>query len=121
MTDLDRVPLVDLEVVADLRAATGDDDEFLADLISTYIAEGTDHLDAMVAALAGGDAGALVRPAHTLKSSSASVGAMRLSEVARGIEVAARDGHDIDLADDVAAARRTWSETVEALRAAGLA
>ena len=54
------------------------------------LAEGQDHLDADARRpLARGDAAAIVRPAHTLKSSSAALGAMRLSRrSAREIETA---------------------------------
>jgi HPt (histidine-containing phosphotransfer) domain-containing protein len=116
----DAVPILDLEVIDELRAATGDDEEFLADLIATYVSEGEGHLGGMAAAVAGGDASELVRPAHTLKSSSASVGAMRLAELCRGIEAGARTGEVGSLAEDVAQARSLWTETLEALSAAGL-
>ena len=41
-----------------------------------------------------GDAAAIVRPAHTLKSSSAALGALRLAQIAREIEMAGRAGDD---------------------------
>jgi HPt (histidine-containing phosphotransfer) domain-containing protein len=117
---LDGVPILDLAVIDELRAATGDDDEFLADLIATYVGEGTEHLAAMSAAVAAGDSAELVRPAHTLKSSSASVGAMRLAELCRGIEASARNGQaDGTVAEAVAQAAALWADTLEAFAAAG--
>ena len=47
-----------------------------------------------------GDLAALVRPAHSLKSSSASIGAMSLAERCRTLEADARAGR----VDDVAGA-----------------
>ncbi len=85
------LPLVDLDLVAELRDATGDMD-FVRELVETFVEEGTSHLAALDAAIAAGDVDALVRPAHTLKSSSASIGAMRLSELARTIEETSRAG-----------------------------
>lgn len=113
-------PLLDEAVVDELRAATGDDEEFILELVETYLSEGEGHLAGMAAAVAAADPAAIVRPAHTLKSSSASVGAMRLSAICRAIEEAGRLGHADGLAGDVELARTTWAETVEAMTAAGL-
>jgi HPt (histidine-containing phosphotransfer) domain-containing protein len=115
------LPLLDLEVVAALREATGDDQEFIADLVRTYVEEGASHLAQMDAAIAVDDVAALVRPAHTMKSSSASLGAMRLSEVCRDIEDAARRGLADDIAGKVELARTAWNDTLRALEQAGLA
>ena len=117
MTDVDRSePILDLEVVAELRASTGDDDEFMRDLIATYVDEATGHLDAMASAVDAGDPAAIVRPSHTLKSSSASLGALRLAAICRGIEAAGREERADRLADDVELARTTWAATLDALR-----
>lgn len=113
-------PLFDEAVVDELRVATGDDEAFILDLVETYLSEGEGHLRGMEAAIAAADPAAIVRPAHTLKSSSASVGAMRLSAICRAIEEAGREGQADGLARDVDLARATWVETVAALAAAGL-
>jgi HPt (histidine-containing phosphotransfer) domain-containing protein len=113
-------PLLDEAVVAELRVATGDDEAFILELVETYLSEGEGHLRGMAAAAAAADPPAIVRPAHTLKSSSASVGAMRLSAICRVIEEAGRRGDAEGLARDVDLASATWAETVEALTAAGL-
>ena len=117
---MDGAPVLDEGVLEDLRASVGDDEAFIADLVETYMTEGAANLDGIVAAAAAGDPEAIVRPAHTLKSSSASLGAMRLSAIARGIEEAGRVGEPEGLADAAELARSTWLETVEAFAAAGL-
>jgi GAF domain-containing protein/HPt (histidine-containing phosphotransfer) domain-containing protein/ActR/RegA family two-component response regulator len=114
------VPLLDEAVLGELRAATGDDDEFIVDLVETYVTEGAANLEGILAAAAAGDPVAIVRPAHTLKSSSASLGAMRLSAIAKAIEEAGRTAVSDELAVDAERARATWLETLEALAAAGL-
>ena len=116
----DEAPLLDPVVVAELRESVGDDDEFMADLVATYVTEGGGHLAAMEEAAAAGDAAAIVRPAHTLKSSSAALGAMRLAAIARDIEMAGRAGSTADLAQRVSEARAAWQATMEAMAAAGL-
>jgi HPt (histidine-containing phosphotransfer) domain-containing protein len=113
-------PILDTGVLDELRASVGDDDAFIADLITTYVGEGTDHLAAMEAAATARDAAAIVRPAHTLKSSSAALGAMRLAQIAREIEAAGRASEIEGLSTQVAAARTAWDETLGAMRAAGL-
>ena len=116
----DLAPVLDQSVLDELRESVGDDDAFIADLVATYLGESADHLAAMDAAAAAGDAAAIVRPAHTLKSSSAALGAMRLSVIARDIEIAGRAGNTADLPARVAEARAAWDETVREMRAAGL-
>jgi HPt (histidine-containing phosphotransfer) domain-containing protein len=118
--NLDGIPVLDDAVLDELREATGGDAEFIVDLVETYVEEGAANLDGMVAAAAAGDPEAIVRPAHTLKSSSASLGAMRLSAIARSVEEAGREGRADGLADDVGLARSTWVATLEAFAAAGL-
>jgi len=117
----DEAPILDQSVIDELRASVGGDDAFIADLVATYLAEGPGHLDAIAAGVAAGDAGAVVRPAHTLKSSSASLGAMRLSQLAREIEFAGRDGESAGLADQLEAAQAAWAATVIAMQEADLA
>jgi HPt (histidine-containing phosphotransfer) domain-containing protein len=117
---LDDLPLLDDAVLAELRASTGEDDAFVRELVETYVSEASVYLEAMTAAAADADATAIIRPAHTLKSSSATLGAMRLAAISRGIQEAGRAGRADGLAADVARARSTWDETLAALTAAGL-
>jgi HPt (histidine-containing phosphotransfer) domain-containing protein len=116
----DDVAVLDPQVLAELRAATGDDEEFIRDLVATYVDEAPANLAALTAAVAGGDVDAVVRPAHTLKSSSASLGAMRLSAICREIEEAGRAGRLAGLDEAAAAASATWAATVAAFAEAGL-
>jgi two-component system, sensor histidine kinase and response regulator len=114
------VPVLDLSVIAGLRTATGDDDEFIADLIATYVGEGLEHIRAMADAIAAGDVAGLVRPAHTLKSSSASIGALRIAALCRGIEEGGREGRADGLGGQVEVVRGVWTATLGALAEAGL-
>jgi HPt (histidine-containing phosphotransfer) domain-containing protein len=114
----DQPEILDRAVVAELRESVGGDDAFVRELVDAYLAESPGYLDAMAQAEATGDAAAVVRPAHTLKSSSAAVGAMRLSEICKQVEYAGREGR-LDGAG-IAAARSLWLDTVAALTAAGM-
>jgi HPt (histidine-containing phosphotransfer) domain-containing protein len=117
----DDAPILDDAVLAELREQTGGDDDFVRELVEAYVSEATGYLEAMTAAAAVADAAAIVRPAHTLKSSSATLGAMRLAAISRGIEEAGRAGRADSLATDVEQAHATWKVTLAALIAAGLA
>jgi HPt (histidine-containing phosphotransfer) domain-containing protein len=86
------VPVLDEQVLREVLESTGDDIGFVRELVETYLADSPAQLDAMTSAIEADDAAALVRPSHTLKSSSATVGAMRLSAVARELEMAGRAG-----------------------------
>jgi HPt (histidine-containing phosphotransfer) domain-containing protein len=117
----DELPLLDAAVVDELRASVGGDDAFVRDLVATFLTEEPANLEQIMAAAQRGDAESIVRPAHTLKSSSAVIGAARLSAVSREIEFAGREGRVADLARLAEQAQRTWTETLGALRVARLA
>ena len=111
-------PVLDEAVLGELSASVEGDRAFVVELINAYLADGPAHVDAIEAAISADDADALVRPAHTLKSSSATVGAMRLAAASRELEMAARSG-SIDATTNAAAAgmRADWEATVAALTA----
>jgi HPt (histidine-containing phosphotransfer) domain-containing protein len=113
-------PILDQNVLDELRASVGGDEEFVRDVAATFVAEGTDHMAQVEAAYAAGDLAAIVRPAHSLKSSSAALGATRLSQISRDIEFSGREERSEGLDALVAAAREAWPQTVEALKAARL-
>ena len=100
---------IDEATYAGLVAMTGGDLEFIDELIDTYLADAGDQLAALDGAVAAGDVAALTRPAHSLKSSSANVGALRLSELGRTLEEGSRNGAVADPAALVAAARQEFA------------
>ena len=110
--------VVNESVLDELRSSVGDDRGFVVDLIEAYLSDGEKHVAEVEAAVAAGDAAALVRPAHTLKSSSATVGAESLAATARDLELAGRSGTLADVAAaQVAGLRAAWNEAGAALRA----
>lgn len=104
-------------VLEELEASVQGDRAFIVDLVETYLADGASHLVEVVAAMTAADASALVRPAHTLKSSSATVGAERVAAMARRLEAAGRSGIiEADLGDEAARLDVAWDEAADALR-----
>ncbi len=82
-------PIIDQDVLDDLRTMLGDEVDTLIDL---FLDDTPRLLDALENAVDGPDYDALRDAAHSLKSSSANLGAMSLSAAAKRIELGARDG-----------------------------
>jgi HPt (histidine-containing phosphotransfer) domain-containing protein len=116
----DDAPILDDAVLDELRASVGGDETFIADLAATFCEEGAGQMAQMEAAAAAGDIPAIVRPAHSLKSSSAALGAMRVSQIGRDIEHAGREGRAEGLNEMVDRARQAWDLTMAELRERGL-
>jgi histidine phosphotransfer protein HptB len=110
-------PAVDPAALDRLLEMTGGDPEFLGELIDTFLEDGAVQLEALRLAVGAGDAAAAVRPAHSLKSNSASMGAERLADLARALEADARSGTVEDGAARVAAATAEFEEVRAALLA----
>ncbi len=108
---------LDETVLAALSDSVGGDEAFVADLVETYLADAETQLVAIEAAVADDDAAALVRPAHTLKSASNTLGALRLGELCRSLEQRGRTGQLDGAPADAAAARTEWGSVRTALEA----
>jgi signal transduction histidine kinase/DNA-binding response OmpR family regulator len=86
------VPVIDHAALVRLTELTGDQD-FVRSLLTEFQAEAADLLDQVRAAVTARPEEAR-RPAHSLKSSAANVGAMALAAVAADVEAAADDHAD---------------------------
>ncbi len=84
--------VIEQSVLDELLASVGGDAAFLVELIDTYLADAPSQLAQLRAALAAGDADQFRRAAHTLKSSSASLGAQPLSATAKELEMMGKAG-----------------------------
>lgn len=105
----DRVPAISDEGFADLVEMVGAEmPEVLIDLLDTYLEESSGLVDDMLAAQARGNEADLLRPAHSLKSISATVGAMYLSELCAALEAFLRG--DAELVDVVVQVRQIQAE-----------
>ena len=85
--------VLDMHVVQALRELGGDDDPGLFDeVVELFLTDTKNNVAKLVAAFESRDAHALQRVAHTMKSSSANVGALRLSKLCFEIEKLGRAG-----------------------------
>jgi signal transduction histidine kinase/CheY-like chemotaxis protein/HPt (histidine-containing phosphotransfer) domain-containing protein len=97
---------VDRSVLEALTSRLGDRGEaFRTSLVQTWRDETAGRLAELDAAVRAQDADAVARVAHTLRSSSAALGAMPLSFLCEEVELGLRAGDERDLAADAAALR----------------
>ena len=88
---------VNADAFADAQTSLGGK---LGTVLGYYIQDAESYIDLIATAMEHHDPQGVVRPAHTLKSSSRQFGAMQLAELAERIEHAARaKGNDNDVAD----------------------
>jgi HPt (histidine-containing phosphotransfer) domain-containing protein len=100
---------LDPEILRGLDDLADEGEDVLGEMAALFLVDARDSLaDAMAAAITS-DADELFRATHKLKSSSAYVGALRVSKVAKAIEQRARDK---DL-DDVPGLMRSLDRELE--------
>ena len=106
--------IIDQETINTLIGMTGDD--FLPELVEAYL-EDTPHLFLhMRSALADNDAELFRRSAHSLKTSSASLGALQFSEHARELEMLGKNNQLSDAEAAVEALEREYRSVEAALK-----
>ncbi len=100
---------VDRAVLEELYEIMVDD---FSDLLISYLDAAPGLIREIEAGILDGDTQQVILPAHSLKSSSANVGAMKLSALARRMELAARQG-------DLAAVTGAFEQLNQSFDAAG--
>jgi two-component system, sensor histidine kinase and response regulator len=83
-------PILDPERFAVLRDLDAGDGDLIGTLVHEFLNDGTQLLAAIREAIAEGDPQAVERTAHTLKGSSANLGAVRLARICGKIEALGR-------------------------------
>ncbi len=94
---------LDPAILEQLLDMTGGDVEFVDSLVDTYLVDSPSLLERLRAAAADGDAAAAVLPAHTLASTSLTLGATTFGQLCRALEADARTGVVPDMEPRVAA------------------
>ena len=80
---------LDMATFDELKEMSGAD--FINELVDTFLDDSPRLVEQMKAALQNDDADSFRRAAHSLKSNSATFGAMRLSGMAKELEILARE------------------------------
>ncbi len=95
-------PVIDMQAVENLRALNpGDNDEFLRELVGIYLEDTPVRIAELETGLAAGDAEKVVRAAHSIKGSSANLGAAALRRVAEHLEHNARKNGLTNLGEEI--------------------
>src|SRR3569832_762704 len=91
-------PAIDRQILTQLLEDIGGDTAALAGLLGAYLDDTPQLLREMEQAVAASDPAALGMAAHTLKSTSASIGATALSTLCEALGHKLRSGAEADLA-----------------------
>jgi len=112
----ENAPILDLDVIASLRELGGEDDPgLLLELVGLFLTDAPTYVSEIVTGFEGSDLARVQRASHTLKSSSANMGAMGLSGLARTIEGVAKTA-DMELLRELQGElQAVYQETAEAL------
>jgi HPt (histidine-containing phosphotransfer) domain-containing protein len=113
MTDAQEI---DRDTFGRFFESIGRDPDFLAEMLETYFDDSPRQLAALEAALAAGDADGLRRAAHSLKSNSATFGALAFAAKAKEIEMLAKEGDLHGAAPKTAALAAEYPQVEQGLR-----
>ena len=117
MDQPENVPLIDQEALDTIRALRQDGKpDPLRRVLTTYLDSTGELLTSLSNAATAGDCETVRHCAHSAKSSSASVGALSLSEICRRLEFQAADNLVQGLEDLAGEALSEFERTAAALR-----
>lgn len=110
--------VLDMGVITALRELDdGGGQGLFRELLDLYVDDSTKLMQRLEQALAGGDLKSAERIAHTLKSSSANLGATAVSRLCREIEVHGREQALDRMTALLPAARAAHQDAIQALNA----
>ncbi len=111
-------PAIDAAVLQALHNTLGEEDSAsLNDLFTLFLEDASDLLEKTSRAAETGDRAALQRAAHTLKSTGAAFGAMRLARLCRELEQMGKEGNLGEAAATAAQAKAAFSEVRREIQA----
>ncbi len=80
-------PVIDLDAIENLRSLNpGDNDEFLGEIVHIFLADTPQRIAELEQSLTAADVAKFARAAHSIKGSSANLGAVALRAVAEKLE-----------------------------------
>ena len=109
--------VLDRSALDALMETMGGDADFFAEMIDVFLVDAEELLSAMIGAHANGDASALRRAVHTLKSNSRTFGASALADLCQEIEAQSASGTLDGLTPLVEQVMATYLDVAAALRA----
>lgn len=110
--------VLDMTVIATLKELGGDgDDSLFRELLDLYVDDSTSQMRRLEESIRTGDLKVAERIAHTLKSSSANLGAMVLSQICMQMEMRGRSPAPATMGELLPATREAHTRAVDALNA----
>lgn len=103
--------VIDAKVLFGLRNLTAD----ISIFINAYLTDLPALMDKLQAALSGNDLAAIAKTAHSLKSNSAVIGALRFSALFKELEQKARQGVIDDIAESILEINAEYERVLQAL------
>jgi signal transduction histidine kinase/CheY-like chemotaxis protein/HPt (histidine-containing phosphotransfer) domain-containing protein len=113
-TELETAPLVDAKELQQLAAETSP--EIVQSIISEFLGELEQRLEALSRALAEGEMSEIARVSHAIAGSAATVGALQLRVIAKQIETDCKTGKRDSALSRAAQVDKVAASTVTALR-----
>ncbi|TYQ24025.1 Hpt domain-containing protein [Pseudanabaena sp. UWO311] len=108
-------PTLDISSFQDLRE-TIDDDLIFSDLVTIYLSSAENLMDEIQAAFTNQDANKFAIAAHSLKSTSASIGATRLSQISKYLEKVGKTGEITGSTDILILLNNEYTEVIKAIQ-----
>jgi HPt (histidine-containing phosphotransfer) domain-containing protein len=109
--------VIDPATIKGLRELGGEDEPgLLGELIEMFLEDAPERMRDITEGIAAGDIGRVERGAHTLKSSSANIGALGLSDLCRRIVESSRTNHPERLPELCSASEQSLRDASLALR-----
>ncbi len=109
------LPTLDLSAFQDLRETIGDDLIF-SDLVTLYLNSAENLMDEIQIAFTGQDAYKLLISSHSLKSTSASIGAIKLSQISKYLEKVGKTGEITVSTDILNLLNNEYTEVIRAIQ-----
>jgi HPt (histidine-containing phosphotransfer) domain-containing protein len=111
------IPTIDPDAISNLKELNpGDNGDFLREIVCIYIEDTPKRIAELKASLASGDIEVFTRAAHTIKGSSANVGALALKGVAERLEFLSRREGLVGVAQLVADCDSEFAKAAAELR-----
>ena len=109
------LPTLDISLFQDLRE-TIDDDLVFSDLVTIYLSSAENLIDEIQAAFTNQDANKFAIAAHSLKLTSASIGATRLSQISKYLEKVGKTGEITGSTDILNLLNNEYTEIIKAIQ-----
>jgi HPt (histidine-containing phosphotransfer) domain-containing protein len=108
---------IDLATFEELKQMSGED--FIKELLDTFLDDAPKLIEQLKSAVAAKDVDSFRRAAHSLKSNAATFGAQRLSDLAKQLEMLAKENNLAETGDGLKALEQAYRAAAAELKGLG--